>query len=349
MDAIRTKMQGKHILVTGAAGSIGKELVCLLAQFSPKSLLLLDMAETPLHDVRVMMQREFSNIPCKTVVCNICHHHRLEEFFKHNHPEIIFHAAAYKHVPMMEDNPTESVLNNIDGTIKLANLAVKYGVRTFVMVSTDKAVNPTNIMGCSKRVCEIYCQSLNNDKRNIHDCQFITTRFGNVLGSNGSVVPAFREQIRNGGPVYVTHPEIVRYFMLISEACKLVLQATTIGNGGHIYVFDMGHSVKISELAKRMIKLSGKQNIKIVYTGLRPGEKLYEEVLNDQETVLATSHERIKIARVREYEFDKVSQEIIALIETAKTYDQENTIKSLKALIPEYHPQNPNYQKLFQA
>ena len=295
------------------------------------------------------MQREFSNIPCKTVVCNICHHHRLEEFFKKNHPEIIFHAAAYKHVPMMEDNPTESVLNNIDGTIKLANLAVKYGVRTFVMVSTDKAVNPTNIMGCSKRVCEIYCQSLNNDKRNIHDCQFITTRFGNVLGSNGSVVPAFREQIRNGGPVYVTHPEIVRYFMLISEACKLVLQAATIGNGGHIYVFDMGHSVKISELAKRMIKLSGKQNIEIVYTGLRPGEKLYEEVLNDQETVLATSHERIKIARVREYEFDKVSQEIIALIETAKTYDQENTIKSLKVLIPEYHPQNPNYQKLFQA
>lgn len=349
MDAIHNKMQGKCILVTGAAGSIGKELVRLLAQFSPSRLLLLDMAETPLHDVRVMMQREFATIPCETVVCNICHHHRLEEFFKQKRPEIIFHAAAYKHVPMMEDNPTESVLNNIDGTIKLANLAVKYGVKTFVMVSTDKAVNPTNIMGCSKRICEIYCQSLNNSQQNTSKCNFVTTRFGNVLGSNGSVVPAFREQIRNGGPVYVTHPEIVRYFMLISEACKLVLQAATIGNGGHIYVFDMGHSVKISELAKRMIKLSGKQNIKIVYTGLRPGEKLYEEVLNDQETVLPTSHERIKIARVREYEFDKVSQEIIALIETAKTYNKENTVKSLKALIPEYNPQNPNYQKLCQS
>ena len=349
MAAIRNKMQGKCILVTGAAGSIGKELVRLLAQFSPKSLLLLDMAETPLHDVRVMMQREFSTIPCKTIVCNICHHHRLEEFFKENHPEIIFHAAAYKHVPMMEDNPTESVLNNIDGTIKLANLAVKYNVQTFVMVSTDKAVNPTNIMGCSKRVCEIYCQSLNNSPRNTSQCHFVTTRFGNVLGSNGSVVPAFREQIRNGGPVYVTHPEIVRYFMLISEACKLVLQAATIGKGGCIYVFDMGHSVKIAELAQRMIKLSGKQNINIVYTGLRPGEKLYEEVLNDLETVLPTSHECIKIARVREYDFDKIENEILHLIETAKTYDAEMTVKSLKAIIPEYSPQNPEYQKICQS
>lgn len=349
MIAIRNKMQGKCILVTGAAGSIGKELVRLLAQFSPKSLLLLDMAETPLHDVRVMMQREFSTIPCKTIVCNICHHHRLEEFFKENHPEIIFHAAAYKHVPMMEDNPTESVLNNIDGTIKLANLAVKYNVQTFVMVSTDKAVNPTSIMGCSKRVCEIYCQSLNNSPRNTSQCNFVTTRFGNVLGSNGSVVPAFREQIRNGGPVYVTHPEIVRYFMLISEACKLVLQAATIGKGGCVYAFDMGHSVKIAELAQRMIKLSGKQNINIVYTGLRPGEKLYEEVLNDLETVLPTSHERIKIARVREYDFDKIENEILHLIETAKTYDAEMTVKSLKAIIPEYSPQNPEYQKICQS
>ena len=349
MDAIRTKMQGKHILVTGAAGSIGKELVRLLAQFSPKSLLLLDMAETPLHDVRVMMQREFSNIPCKTVVCNICHHHRLEEFFKHNHPEIIFHAAAYKHVPMMEDNPTESVLNNIDGTIKLANLAVKYGVQTFVMVSTDKAVNPTNIMGCSKRVCEIYCQSLHNSPRNTAGCNFVTTRFGNVLGSNGSVVPAFREQIRNGGPVYVTHPDSVRFFMLISEACKLVLQAATIGKGGHIYVFDMGHSVKINQLAKRMIKLSGKSDIKIIYTGLRPGEKLYEEVLNDEEQVLPTSHERIKIAKVREYNFDKVEQDILSLIEIAKSYDAAKTVKTLKSIVPEYVPQNPEYKNLCQS
>ena len=349
MITIRNKMQNKCILVTGAAGSIGKELVRLLAQLSPKSLLLLDMAETPLHDVRVMMQREFANVPCKTVVCNICHHHRLEDFFKHNRPDIIFHAAAYKHVPMMEDNPTESVLNNIDGTIKLANLAVKYEVQTFVMVSTDKAVNPTSIMGCSKRVCEIYCQSLNNSPRNTSQCNFVTTRFGNVLGSNGSVVPAFREQIRNGGPVYVTHPEIVRYFMLISEACKLVLQAATIGKGGCIYVFDMGHSVKIAELAQRMIKLSGKQNINIVYTGLRPGEKLYEEVLNDLETVVPTSHERIKIARVREYDFNKIENEILHLVETAKTYDATMTVKSLKAIIPEYNPQNPDYQTLCQS
>lgn len=307
------------------------------------------MAETPLHDVRVMMQREFSNIPCKTVVCNICHHHRLEEFFKHNHPEIIFHAAAYKHVPMMEDNPTESVLNNIDGTIKLANLAVKYGVQTFVMVSTDKAVNPTNIMGCSKRVCEIYCQSLHNSPRNTAGCNFVTTRFGNVLGSNGSVVPAFREQIRNGGPVYVTHPDIVRFFMLISEACKLVLQAATIGKGGHIYVFDMGHSVKINQLAKRMIKLSGKSDIKIIYTGLRPGEKLYEEMLNDEEQVLPTSHERIKIAKVREYNFDKVEQDILSLIEIAKSYDAAKTVKTLKSIVPEYVPQNPEYKNLCQS
>lgn len=344
MDAIRQKMQGKRIMVTGAAGSIGKELVRLLAQLSPESLLLLDMAETPLHDVRVMMQREFSTVTCQTVVCNICHHHRLEQFFKDFRPEIVFHAAAYKHVPMMEDNPTESVLNNVDGTIKLADLSVEYCVQTFVMVSTDKAVNPTNIMGCSKRICEIYCQSLNNSARNKNGCNFVTTRFGNVLGSNGSVVPAFREQIRNGGPVYVTHPEIVRYFMLISEACKLVLQAATIGQGGLIYVFDMGHPVKIAELAKRMIKLSGQPNIKIQYSGLRPGEKLYEEVLNDQETVTNTDHERIKVAQVREYDFEEVAHDIQSLIEIAQTYEIENIVKAIKNLVPEYQTQNPAYE-----
>ena len=296
--AVQEKMQNKRILITGAGGSIGSELVRLVAALHPQQLLLLDIAETPLHDVRLMLSREYPQVACQTVVCNICHPNRLSQLFDSFKPEIVFHAAAYKHVPMMEDNPTESILNNVDGTVKLVNLSIEYGVKTFVMVSTDKAVNPTNVMGCSKRICEIYCQSLNNDKRNIHGCQFITTRFGNVLGSNGSVVPTFRQQIRNGGPVYVTHPDIERYFMLIPEACKLVLQAATIGEGGKIYVFDMGQPVKIVDLARRMIELSGKSNIQIAYSGLRPGEKLYEELLNDAERVEPTPYERISIARV---------------------------------------------------
>ena len=346
MAAVQEKMQNKRILITGAGGSIGSELVRLVAALHPQQLLLLDIAETPLHDVRLMLSREYPQVACQTVVCNICHPNRLSQLFDSFKPEIVFHAAAYKHVPMMEDNPTESILNNVDGTVKLANLSIEYGVKTFVMVSTDKAVNPTNVMGCSKRICEIYCQSLNNDKRNIHGCQFITTRFGNVLGSNGSVVPTFRQQIRNGGPVYVTHPDIERYFMLIPEACKLVLQAATIGEGGKIYVFDMGQPVKIVDLARRMIELSGKSNIQIAYSGLRPGEKLYEELLNDAERVEPTPYERINIARVREYVFDEVQTAIQELINTALSYDAKRTVKLMKGLVPEYVSANELYRDL---
>lgn len=345
MESVQQRIAGKRILVTGAAGSIGHELVKLLAQLAPQELLLIDTAETPLHDVRLTMLRHYPQVKCRTIVANICHHHRMEQLFEDFRPEMVFHAAAYKHVPMMEDNPTESVLNNVDGTVKLADLAVAHRVESFVMVSTDKAVNPTNIMGCSKRICEIYCQSLNNSSRNTAGCQFITTRFGNVLGSNGSVVPAFREQIRNGGPVYVTHPDIERYFMLIPEACKLVLQAATIGEGGKIYVFDMGKPVKIAQLAQRMIKLSGKSNIQIVYSGLRPGEKLYEELLNDAELVEPTSHQHISIARVREYDYEQVKADIQALIDTARHYDVANTVARMQQLVPEYHSPNPIYSK----
>lgn len=346
MAAVQEKMQNKRILITGAGGSIGSELVRLVAALHPQQLLLLDIAETQLHDVRLMLSREYPQVACQTVVCNICHPNRLSQLFDSFKPEIVFHAAAYKHVPMMEDNPTESILNNVDGTVKLANLSIEYGVKTFVMVSTDKAVNPTNVMGCSKRICEIYCQSLNNDKRNIHGCQFITTRFGNVLGSNGSVVPTFRQQIRNGGPVYVTHPDIERYFMLIPEACKLVLQAATIGEGGKIYVFDMGQPVKIVDLARRMIELSGKSDIQIAYSGLRPGEKLYEELLNDAERVEPTPYERISIARVREYVFDEVQTAIQELINTALSYDAMRTVKQMKGLVPEYVSANELYRDL---
>ena len=346
MAAVQEKMQNKHILITGAGGSIGSELVRLVATLHPQQLLLLDIAETPLHDVRLMLSREYPEVDCQTVVCNICHPHRLSQLFESFKPEIVFHAAAYKHVPMMEDNPTESVLNNVDGTVKLANLSIEHGVKTFVMVSTDKAVNPTNVMGCSKRICEIYCQSLNDDKRNVHGCQFITSRFGNVLGSNGSVVPTFRQQIRNGGPVYVTHPDIERYFMLIPEACQLVLQAATIGEGGKTYVFDMGQPVKIVDLARRMIELSGKSNIQIAYSGLRPGEKLYEELLYDTERVEPTPYERISIARVREYVFDEVQTAIQELIKTALSYDANRTVKLMKGLVPEYVSANELYRDL---
>ena len=257
-------------------------------------------------------------------------------------PDYVFHAAAYKHVPMMEDNPTEAVQNNIQGTKIIADLAVKYNATKFVMVSTDKAVNPTNVMGCSKRICEIYVQSLSK----VSKTQFVTTRFGNVLGSNGSVIPLFQEQIRNGGPVTVTHPNIIRYFMLIPEACKLVLEAGTKGKGGEIFVFDMGKPVKIADLAQRMIKLSGAKNIKIVYTGLRPGEKLYEEVLNEKENTKPSFHEKIRIAQVREYDYKHVSKDIDELIKLSGEFDDLATVKKMKQIVPEYRSNNSIYEEL---
>ncbi len=334
---IMNQMKGKCIMVTGAAGSIGSQLAKILTQFNPSQLVLIDQAETPLHDVRMWMKEHHPELKVLTIVSNICHSHRMEKIFAETRPDIIFHAAAYKHVPMMEDNPVESILNNVDGTRKIADLAVKYGAERFVMVSTDKAVNPTNVMGCSKRICEIYCQSLTGTT------QFITTRFGNVLGSNGSVIPIFREQIRQGGPVKVTHPDIQRFFMLIPEACMLVLEAATIGKGGQILVFDMGKPVRIIDLAKRMISLSGHTDVEIEISGLRPGEKLYEEVLNDEEKVLPTQHRKIKCAKVREYDKSEVETKINRLIEVARTYDEEQTVRLMKDLVPEYISQNSKY------
>ena len=347
MQAIKARMSNRRIMVTGAAGSIGGELANLLAEFEPQELILIDQAETPLHAVRLRMNRKHPNVKYTTIVSNICHSHRMETIFADYQPEIVFHAAAYKHVPMMEDNPTEAVLNNIDGTRKLADLAVKYKVESFIMVSTDKAVNPTNVMGCSKRICEMYCQSLSEDnKYNVSNTHFITTRFGNVLDSNGSVIPIFREQIRRGGPITVTHPDVIRFFMLISEACRLVLEAATIGKGGEIYVFDMGEPVRIIDLAKGMIELSGKSDVKIEITGLRPGEKLYEEVLDDKETVLPTTHPKIKVARVRQCSYEEVKGQVNSLIEIAKEYNAIQTVQYMKTMVPEYKSQNSIYTKL---
>ena len=347
MQGIKARMSNRRIMVTGAAGSIGGELANLLAGFEPQELILIDQAETPLHAVRLRMNRKYPNVKCTTIVSNICHSHRMETIFAAYQPEIVFHAAAYKHVPMMEDNPTEAVLNNIDGTRKLADLAVKYKVESFIMVSTDKAVNPTNVMGCSKRICEMYCQSLSGNRDyNVGDTHFITTRFGNVLDSNGSVIPIFREQIRRGGPITVTHPDVIRFFMLISEACRLVLEAATIGKGGEIYVFDMGEPVRIIDLAKGMIELSGKSDVKIEITGLRPGEKLYEEVLDDKETVLPTTNSKIKVARVRKYSYEEVKEQVNCLIEIAKEYNANRTVQYMKTMVPEYKSQNSIYMKL---
>ena len=361
MASIGEFLSGQRILITGSAGSIGSEIVRQVAKLNPAALMLIDQAETPQHDIRLMMAKEFPNIPAETVVTSICHSHHIESLFKSFRPDYVFHAAAYKHVPMMEDNPSEAVLNNIYGTKVIADLSVKYGVKKFVMVSTDKAVNPTNVMGCSKRICEIYVQALDrklkieqlqqrpsssSKKRHVYT-QFVTTRFGNVLGSNGSVIPLFREQIRNGGPVTVTDERIVRYFMLIPEACKLVLEAGTKGNGGEIFVFDMGQPVKIADLAARMIKLSGAKNVEIKYTGLRDGEKLYEEMLNDKEKTKPTFHEKIRIAKVLEYDYDQVSKDIDELIELSKQYDDIATVKRMKEIVPEYKSENsPKYESL---
>ncbi|WP_288318182.1 polysaccharide biosynthesis protein [Xylanibacter caecicola] len=349
MEAIGNLLTGKRILITGAAGSIGFEMVKQITGFNVEQILLIDQAETPMHDVRLFLKKHYPDIKAKTVVTSICDRERMEMFFSMFKPHYVFHAAAYKHVPMMEDNPYEAVQNNVYGTKVIADLSVKYGVEKFVMISTDKAVNPTNVMGCSKRICEIYVQSLDHaikDGKKEGHTQFVTTRFGNVLGSNGSVIPLFREQIRNGGPVTVTHPDIFRYFMLIPEACKLVLEAGTMGHGGEIFVFDMGAAVKIADLAKRMIKLSGAENIEIKYTGLRDGEKLYEEVLNAEETTKPSFHDRIRIADVRVYNHDSVLQQIDDLIETCKMFDNMQIVKKMKDIVPEYKSNNSVYEIL---
>lgn len=349
LESVAESLRGKRILITGSAGSIGSEIVRQVASFSPSSLMLIDSAETPQHDIRRMMAHDFPSVPCATVVTSITKADRMENIFKTFLPEYVFHAAAYKHVPMMEDNPCESIQNNVLGTKILADLSVKYGVRRFVMVSTDKAVNPTNVMGCSKRICEVYVQSLNKAERDgvvKGQTQFITTRFGNVLGSNGSVIPIFERQIKAGGPVTVTDPNIIRYFMLIPEACELVLEAGTKGEGGEIFVFDMGKPVRIADLARRMIELSGAKGVVIKYTGLRDGEKLYEEVLSESEATKPSFHEKIRIACVREYDWSDVSREIDALIAQSHTYDDMAVVASMKHLVPEYISNHSKYTVL---
>ncbi len=353
LKSVEELLTGKRVLITGSAGSIGSEMVRQVAKFHPAAMMLIDQAETPQHDIRLMMAKDFPEIQAETVVTSINRQTRMDAIFSTFRPDYVFHAAAYKHVPMMEDNPSEAVMNNIYGTKVIADLSVKYDVKKFVMVSTDKAVNPTNVMGCSKRICEIYVQSLDRKLKidrlnhvNEQDTQFVTTRFGNVLGSNGSVIPLFKEQIKHGGPVTVTHKDIIRYFMLIPEACKLVLEAGTKGNGGEIFVFDMGKPVRIAELAARMIRLSGAKNVKIEYTGLREGEKLYEEVLNEAENTKPTFHEKIRIAKVREYDFHKVSKEIDELIELSKKYDDMETVRKMKEIVPEFKSNNSKYEEL---
>lgn len=349
LKSVADTLHGKCILVTGSAGSIGSEIVKQLCQFNPRELVLIDSSETPQHDIRLMMAKRYPHIKAETIVTSITGQLRMENIFRRFRPDYVFHAAAYKHVPMMENNPTESVENNIYGTKVLADMAVKYGVKKFVMISTDKAVNPTNVMGCSKRICEMYVQSLNNAVRSgkVEGCtQFVTTRFGNVLGSNGSVIPLFKQQIKAGGPVTVTDPNIIRYFMLIPEACELVLEAGVKGNGGEIFVFDMGKPVKIADLAQRMINLSGAKNVEIKYTGLRAGEKLYEEVLNDKESTKPSFHEKIRIANVREYDYSEVERDIEELIEVSKQYDDMLTVKKMKEIVPEFKSNNSVYEAL---
>lgn len=355
MDAIGQMLTGRRILITGAAGSIGSEMVRQVAIYKPAEMVLIDQAETPMHDIRLLMTRQFPDIKSETIVTSISNKSHMEKIFADHKPEYVFHAAAYKHVPMMEDNPGIAVQNNIYGTRVVADLAVRFGTKKFVMISTDKAVNPTNVMGCSKRICEIYCQSLNRaieqGKLNMDNgekaiTQFVTTRFGNVLGSNGSVIPLFKEQIRNGGPITVTHPDIIRFFMLIPEACRLVLEAGTMGKGGEIFVFDMGKPVRIVDLAKRMIKLSGAENIEIEFTGLRDGEKLYEEVLNDAEQTKPTHHSKIMIASVREYEYETACANEERLLQASYGFDDMTIVKIMKEIVPEYKSKCSKYEVL---
>ena len=349
MEAIGVLLRGKRILITGAAGSIGSEMVRQVAKFDPAEMILIDQAETPMHDIRLMMAKDYPLIKNETIVTSITNKEHMETIFSLHLPEYVFHAAAYKHVPMMEDNPGIAVQNNIYGTRVIADLAVKYGTKKFVMISTDKAVNPTNVMGCSKRICEIYCQSLNRaiqagEVKGV--TQFVTTRFGNVLGSNGSVIPLFKNQIRHGGPVTVTHPDIIRYFMLIPEACQLVLEAGTMGKGGEIFVFDMGKPVKIVDLAKRMIALSGAKNVEIKFTGLRDGEKLFEEVLNDKEGTVPTTHPKIMVAKVREYDYATACRNEQRLMDVSKSFDDMEVVKLMKEIVPEYVSKQSKYEVL---
>ena len=355
LKSVGDMLKDKKILITGSAGSIGSEMVRQIASFKPCSMMLIDQAETPQHDIKLLMKNKFPDIKCTIVLTSITKQSRMEKLFSEFRPDYVFHAAAYKHVPMMEDNPSESIQNNVYGTKVVADLSVKYGVKKFVMISTDKAVNPTNVMGCSKRICEIYTQALNEKILNDYNnggmkgeapTQFVTTRFGNVLGSTGSVIPLFEKQIKAGGPVTVTDPNIIRFFMLIPEACKLVLEAGTHGKGGEIFVFDMGEPVRIADLAHRMIQLSGAKDVKIVYTGLRPGEKLYEEVLGNAEDTLPSFHKKIRIAKVKEYDFNQVSSEIDQLIELAKSFDEMSIVRKMKEIVPEYISQNSVYSML---
>lgn len=346
MIEIASNIEGKRVMVTGAGGSIGSEIVRQVASFNPNSIILIDQAETPLHNLKLELKEKWRDLRTEILVANVSNHSRMDKIFSKTRPQYIFHAAAYKHVPMMEVNVSEAIQTNVLGTKIVADLSVKYNANKFVMVSTDKAVNPSNVMGCSKRICEIYVQSLAKkiEKSGEKSTQFITTRFGNVLGSNGSVIPLFKDQIKHGGPVTVTHPEIIRYFMTIPEACQLVLEAGAMGKGGEIFIFDMGKPVKILDLAKRMICLSGSKNIKIEFTGLRNGEKLYEELLNHAEYTKPTHHEKIMIANVREYEYDEISRMIDSLIKVSYEYDDMRTVRKMKEIVPEFQSINSPFE-----
>ena len=350
-ENVGTILEGQTVMVTGAAGSIGSEIVRQVAAFKPQTIVLFEMAESPLHDLTVDLRKEFPHQQFVPVIADVRNVDMVEEVFEEYHPHVVFHAAAYKHVPLMEDFPAQAILANVQGSKNVADMAIKFNAKRFVMVSTDKAVNPTNVMGASKRIAEIYVQSLflKAAKENANCTKFITTRFGNVLGSNGSVVPYFKKQIAAGGPVTVTHPDIIRYFMTIPEASCLVLEAATLGNGGEIFCFDMGQPVKIADLAKNMIRLAGYEpgkDIEITYTGLRPGEKLYEELLNQKETTIPTKHKKILVAKVREYDYQEVAEQIEALIQLAKTGKVFPTVKLMKQIVPEFKSKNSVYEEL---